>query len=497
MKWLDSITKKFGWDALEPKGRRKSVLSTITTVDKSLSGKKRNQLAANSTDLVQNFSVFAWMIRRHLDYVSKFRFQAKTVDKAFNVELEKWMEKISRPDYMDVSGRFGREKFFRHIEARRCIDGDVGILFLRDGRCQSIQQDLISDPAEDDVLDGEQWVAGVRSNGFGRPLEYSLHKRNPTGSGSVFSKRVNARNLYLYGFFDKASTEQKRGVSPVVASLNPLRDLYENFDYSLIKSKVSQLFLMAIMREAEASPMEEMFGDPNSTNPSESGHLEDCPVKEQEPRKIDLSNGPSVLDLDVGEKIDVIESKNPSNELQTFSRLMIMVSLKALDIPYSFFDESHTNYSGSRGSWLQYDRSCMDKRDDQIELRRRWTIFRLTQGILDGEITLPSGFTIEDALFEWVPIGTPWFDNSKEIKGDLSAIASGLDSPIRITKERGRGDIFQNINELAEVMKHAEDVGKQVLGRPIILSFDPVGAPEPNTVVEVDNDDTETDADST
>jgi len=254
---------------------------------------------------------------------------------------------------------------------------------------------------------------------------------------------------------------------------------------------------MAIMREAEASPMEEMFGDPNSTNPSESGHLEDCPVKEQEPRKIDLSNGPSVLDLDVGEKIDVIESKNPSNELQTFSRLMIMVSLKALDIPYSFFDESHTNYSGSRGSWLQYDRSCMDKRDDQIELRRRWTIFRLTQGILDGEITLPSGFTIEDALFEWVPIGTPWFDNSKEIKGDLSAIASGLDSPIRITKERGRGDIFQNINELAEVMKHAEDVGKQVLGRPIILSFDPVGAPEPNTVVEVDNDDTETDADST
>jgi len=27
-------------------------------------------------------------------------------------------------------------------------------------------------------------------------------------------------------------------------------------------------------------------------------------------------------------------------------------ALKALDIPYSFYDESHTNYSGSRGAWL-------------------------------------------------------------------------------------------------------------------------------------------------
>jgi hypothetical protein len=110
---------------------------------------------------------------------------------------------------------------------------------------------------------------------------------------------------------------------------------------------------------------------------------------------------------------------------------------------------------------------------------------------MDGEITLPSGFTIEDVLFEWVPIGTPWYDNSKEIKGDLSAIASALESPIAITKQRGSGDIFKNIEELAEVMKHAEDVGLKVLGRPIVLNFNADLAPEPLPDVPNDNQNVE------
>ncbi len=42
-----------------------------------------------------------------------------------------------------------------------------------------------------------------------------------------------------------------------------------------------------------------------------------------------------------------------------------MIAFKALDIPYTFFDESHTNFSGLRGSWLQYERAAIDKRSDQ------------------------------------------------------------------------------------------------------------------------------------
>ena len=473
--------KKLGYDALEPKGRRKAPTTNIRTIDSVLTKAKRDRLAETGRDLITNFSVAAWMVRRHLDYVASFRFQAKTQDKGFNKEFEQWMEKISRKDYMDAGGRFTREKMFRHFEARRVIDNDVGALFLNDGRLQSIAQDLIANPSTEYEMKNpnETWVSGVRVNGYGRPLAYSLHKRAKGGSGLKFDKFVNARNFYLYGFFEHATTEQTRGVSPITVSLNTFRDIYENFDYALIKSKISQLLMLAIMREDEAGSLEEMFGKPDD-NGDESDHTENCPTETEEPKRvIDLSQGPTVLDLNPNEKAEILESRTPPQELQQFTRLMTMVALKALDIPYSFFDESHTNYSGSRGSWLQYDRSAMDKRQDQIEFRTRWTLIRMLQDVIDGTLVLPSGMSWEDAKFEWVPIGTPWYDNSKEIKGDLAAIGAGLESPIGITKARGSGDIFKNVEELAEVLKHAEDVGMKVLGRPIVLNFDANLAPEP------------------
>lgn len=475
------VRRTLGYDALEPKGRRRAPRGNVRTVENELTKGKRDQLQLTGRDLAVNFAIAAWMIRRHLDYVASFRFQAKTKDKGFNKELEKWMERISRKDYMDAGGRFSREKMFRHFEARRVVDNDVGVFFLNDGRVQSVPQDLIANPGNQFEAErpNEIWVSGVRVNGYGRPIQYSLHKRPKGGSGSEFDKVVNARNFYLYGFFEHATTEQTRGVSPITSALNPLRDVYENFDYALAKAKIGQLFAVAITREAEEEPLEDVFGNPDD-NGDESEHTENCPKKtEEKKRVIDLSQGPTVFDLNTGEGVEVVESKTPPMELQAFSKLMIMVSLKALDIPYSFFDESHTNYSGSRGSWLQYDRSAMDKRSDQIELRTRWTLIRMLQDVIDGTLVLPSGMSWEDVLFEWVPIGTPWYDNSKEIKGDLAAIGSALESPIGVTKARGSGDIFRNIDDLAEVVKYAEDKGMEVLGRPLVLNFDANVAPEP------------------
>jgi hypothetical protein len=43
---------------------------------------------------------------------------------------------------------------------------------------------------------------------------------------------------------------------------------------------------------------------------------------------------------------------------------MIQTALKGLDIPYSFFDEAHTNYSGARQALLQYEQSADVKRHD-------------------------------------------------------------------------------------------------------------------------------------
>jgi hypothetical protein len=51
----------------------------------------------------------------------------------------------------------------------------------------------------------------------------------------------------------------------------------------------------------------------------------------------------------------------------------------------------------------------------------------------------------------------PWWKPSEEIRGDLMAIAGGLDNPQRICKERGRGDFKENVRQTLKAIKYAQD----------------------------------------
>lgn len=476
---LRDRSREFNYDALEPKGRRKAPRATVSREDVYLKGGRRTKLQANASDIVRNFSIAAWAVRRHLDYVSRFDFRSTTRDEKFNDDVETLIAIQSRPTNFDRGGRATREKAFRLAEARRVIDGDTGLLILSDGSVQGIESDLIRNPPKGKDASGtnHEWVDGVEVDAAGFPRRYSIFGRGKGGNRYEYRKSVRAANLILYGFFDRWASEQVRGVSPMVAALNPLRDVYENIDFALMRAKISQLFALALTREAGASAIDTEFANAQT---DEDG--EPCEADKPKPREIDLSGGPALLDLDPGEKADFLESKTPSTELQNFSRLVVMVALKALDIPYSFFDEGHTNYSGTRTSWLQYERACLDRRDDQIEARRRWTVFQLRRWIMDGSLVLPSGWTLADLSWEWVPLGMPWWKPSEEITGDLKAIAAGLDSPQNVGKKRGLGNVRDNLRETAEFIRYARDLGIELLGEPIRLNFDP--GPFPSAITD-------------
>jgi hypothetical protein len=457
-----------GYDALEAKGRRKAAPASIVREDTHLKNGRRVRLQANANDIARNFSIAAWMIRRHLDYVARFDFHSRTKDRGLDMAIEDLMKTQSMAANCDRGGRVTREKIFRMAEARRVLDGDTGFVLLQDGRLQGIEADLIRDPPK--TLGPYEWVDGTEADYAGLIRNFSIWGRSRGGVGYEFKRIIAAKNFILYGFFERYASEQRRGVSPIAAALNPFRDVYENIEYALIKAKISQLFAIALMRDTDAAPLNEVMPGANSVADDESTDEDES---EPPPRTIDLTHGPTVLDLDPGEKVDLLESKNPSNELQNFTRLVMMIAFKALDIPYSFFDESHTNYSGSRGSWMHYERACLDKRDDQLEMRKRWTDFQLRRWVLNGQLKLPGRMTVEDVKTEWVPLGMPWWKPAEEIVGDLMAISSGLDSPLRVTKERGRGDVFDNIDDLLEVLKYAHQRGKEEIGEPLRLNFDP------------------------
>lgn len=476
----------FGYDVLDPRNRRKSTFARVKREDDHLKGGRRERLQETAADLCRNMSLASWMVRRHVDYVAQMRFQARTPDSDLNDEIERLMVRDGRPERADVAGRFSREKIFRLSEVRRVLDGDLGLLKMANGTLQGIQQNHFRDP--DSTEDGETWFNGVRINSVGAKLEYGVRSYNPTDQASPVV-RISADRMIHYGFFDRFATDQVRGISPIVTALNPLRDVYENFNYALAKAKVHQLFALAFFRESADAigDIEEIAGSRGTKE--EDGEI----VEGDEPPEyeVDFSGGPQVFNLDPGDRAEFLESKSPSNEFQSFTQLVVMVALKALDIPYSFYDEKHTNFFGSRAAWLHYERACRDKREDQQEMRRQYTIWKLRQWVLSGELVLPDGMVVDDVEFEWIPKGMPWWDPSKEIRGHVDAIRAGLDTPQRICRMTDT-DFYENV----KAIKEAQDFAAE---NDVTLDFGSLGsqaadlAEGPNPASRDEDDDEEED----
>lgn len=426
------------YDAVHAKNKRSAPTGILRSEDAELTDLDRKKLVSASRTLHRNFSLAAWMIRRHLDYVSTFTFQAKTGNDELDDSLERLVRWWSFPANCDVTGRFSLAKIVRLAEMRRVVDGDMGLLKLSDGRLQPIEGDRIRTaigglPEGWNVAD---FLHGVYTNKAGRPLNYCICKRGDTRavggypSQFTFERIVSARNLYHFGYFDRF--DQVRGISPLACAVNTLRDTYEGFDYALAKMKVSQLFGLVFYREAaeEVLPIVE-----DETEVEDGGNR----------YKANPAKGPMVLDLDPGDRAEFLESKTPSTEFQAFSETMIGVALKSLDIPYSFYSENFTNYSGARQALLQYELSAKIKRQEVQAMLDSLTAWRISLWIQDGVL---SGVDMQDVRWEWVPAGIPWIDPLKEIKADIEAIGAGLTSRQRRCKERGV-DFFEIVDELA------------------------------------------------
>jgi len=461
-----------GYDAATSSTRRRQIASTITTEDRVLRAAQRKQLTASAHDIRRNFSIAAWMIRKHLDYVATFTFHSRSGDQPLDRDLESLMTAWQRPTNCDVAGRHPFGRWLRILEACRTVDGDVLAVLLDSGYVQAIESYRVKDPPRDQRRRRERWVQGVRTTRAGRATGYAVHS-DTDGTGLLtFERIVPARNVVMHGFYDRF--DQVRGISPIVTALNPLRDVYENFEYALAKAKVSQLFALAIysnLDDATGESITRTVKD-DATNTETAGDR----------YEVDFGAGPVKLELLAGDKAEFLESRSPSTEFQQYTELCTWVALKALDIPASFYDEAHTNFFGSRAAWLHYERSCRAKRADVAEVLRRITVWKIQQWIRDGLFTLPSRSTIGDLAWDWIPAGMPWWDPAKEIRGDLAAISAGLDTPQRIVRERGRGTFEENIDQIAAAQEYAR-------ARGVTLSFDPAALADANSGTDPQNED--------
>ena len=160
--------------------------------------------------------------------------------------------------------------------------------------------------------------------------------------------------------------------------------------------------------------------------------------------EVDFGRGPVLLDMDAGDRAEFLEAKSPSNEFQSFMQTTISLALKALDIPYSFYAENFTNYSGSRQALLQYELSAQIKRNDVVALLDHLTVWRIGLWIEDGMLEGDAA----DYEWEWIPKGVGWIDPLKEIQANIAAIGAGLESRTQILQETTGRAFLDVVNEL-------------------------------------------------
>lgn len=444
-----------GYDATDTRDRRRSVSSIIKHEDRVADERKRRILSSNAHDLSRNFAIAKWAIGKHIDFVTSHTFQASTDDEGFNRELEAAVKEFSTRQSFDVARRHPLRRAIRITESLRVKDGDA--LWLKvapplgfdRGKVQMIESDLIQTPkgSTPDDFDANEWFNGVRVDTNGAAREYAICSRT-SGSQRELKRIVPARRVFHHAYYDRA--DQVRGISPISASLNWFRDTYEGFEYAAAKVKVGQLFGLAFKRESEFG-----FGGPGTAEAQEDTDDDGTNDARYE---VDLGSGTFAVDLDPGDDVELIESKTPSTETVNFLKLLIHVALRALDIPFSFFDESFTNFYGSRGGLIQYLISCKHKRIDCQELLTDWHRWRLGLAVEDGQLQLPSGKDFSYVRGVWVPDGVPWWDPVKEVRGQAMSVAAGFSSPQRVCREIGT-DFDENLRETAEAMRKAKEAG--------------------------------------
>ena len=428
---------QFGYDAVEDKKRRRPPRFTLKSEDKHLDTSDRKKLIATSRDLTRNYAIAAWLCRMHLSNVAEFSFQARTGDAALDTRLEGLVRWWGRPLNFDVAGRHGLRRYTRLAEQRRLLDGDFGTLKLSSGLVQGIEGDRVRTPRYGEVnAELDRITHGIITSLAGRARGYCLHNRRKLGDGFEFARVVPARHMQWHGYYDRI--DQVRGISPLASAINTLQDTYECLTYGVLKAKVSQIFGVAWKRGEEE---EESPGDVTTANDAE-GNLDKSATT------VDFGRGPFSTDIDAEEDLKIIESQQPSQQFQDFMRLLIMVALKAVDLPYSWFDSKGASWSAHRAEWVLYDRAAENRRAENRDMLNALLAWRIGLWVIDGDLVLPGHTSINDLAWEWVSVRMPWVDPQKEAQGWATALEQKLTSRQRICAARGE-DWWEIADELA------------------------------------------------
>lgn len=447
---LHSVLSKLKYRAVQDDKSRSPVYISSKSEDYELPQQDRQALISQSRQICRDFSLASWACRQYLQYVSFYQFNANTTDDNFNTELEKKLKRWTRKENCSVNRRFDFYEMLRLIETCRLVDGDVGILRVNDsetgGRIQIIESDRIRNSEEPHQPD-ENWVLGCRVNDSGRIIAYDVCNRRQYG-GFIHSRFVSAKNMTLLGYYNRA--DSIRGVSPLAPAIRLFYQISDCVDIALAKSRLENALGLSVTLNSGSALVEDDVDDTEN-------RVEDIQRKATDV----FGDGVFTFYGDENEKVEMLSSQTPSNQFQDFITQTTRLVLLALDLPYNFLDSSIANFYGNKMAVYNWLDSVEQKQKPTIEWLNELTFdFLLTNWVLNGDIELPSGYTIDDVRDEcgWMGAYKPQYILNDSIKDVMAGITSGLLNINEVATEYGY-NVQDNLNALADVLEKAKEKG--------------------------------------
>jgi len=411
--------------------RRRPLQTRPSSEGYILTPAKRDIGNATARDDRRNMSILAWMIRRHLDNVSRFtpflRLDNETPEMLeLDAKVRSLLKWHGLRRNFDALGRHGRNEFMRMFEACKVVDGDSFALKVKGGKFQGIESDRVrKSEAGNNIIVAD---SGIVFNADGSRKQFCITKRGKDGTGYTFERLIDADQIIYDGYWPERF-DSDRGISPLLSALNECADVRETLEWYMLKIKASGLFGFAFMR----SQAQEATGDSPLASYYDT-------VSNQIKAK-----GIINVEMDPGDEIKAIESGSPNSNIMPFTREVIRGILLALDIPFTFYDSLTASFSARIADRNEYDESCEWKREKNTdvldEMYNGWLIPMWYEADQFGlrKIMDRVKITTEElgAMLSWVPAGKPWLDRANEMSGHILALSAGITSIPRICASYG------------------------------------------------------------
>lgn len=444
----NAVRAAFGYRVLDDENNRRRAVSgaaALKTEDQQVSRSDRRRLAETARDANRNFSLAAFALRKHFDFVCTHNFQCRSKDKGLRRDIESYIADRSKAESFDVAKRHPLDRWLRIVEGRAVCDGDIFGVRLQSGHMQGVESHRCDTPDQQKgkaagYPDVRRWNHGVYQDDAGAAMAYAFFSKAEGTKTGELDQILPAATVWHHGYFDRL--EAARGNGLINSGLEALVDTYEIYDYAKAKAKVQQLFALAIYQDAAKSPA------PVTQVSGEAGG-------EDAEYEINFGKGPIPLILRPGDRAEFLSAANGPGLDPKFLQDLVTLCLAALDIPYCFWDPSAANYNGGRNMVILYVKSAMAKRKPIQQFLADWTAWQLERAFVGGDLLEPSA----PLDYAWLPTGVPFWNPAVEVNAAIKAIEEGLDSRQRVVAETLGRDWLDVVEECSFERETLESAG--------------------------------------